>query len=98
MSLPHCRDQRRAGLVLPAGPADRALPREDRQRRQELALVHQVEGAPLLGVRHPHDLVQFGAAVFLLERAEQAAALDAGELLVVAGEDQLGARRPAPGR
>ena len=56
--------------------------------------MHQIEGAPLLGVGHPHDLVQFGPAVFLLERPEQAAALDAGELLVVAGEDQFGPGRP----
>ena len=56
-------DQRLAGLILPAAPMDRTLPRKDRQGRQELALVHQVEGAPLLGVGHPHDLVQFGAAV-----------------------------------
>ena len=56
-------DQRLAGLVLPAAPMDRPLPRIDRQCRQELALVHQVEGAPLLGVGHPHDLVQFGPAV-----------------------------------
>ena len=94
MSRPHCSDERRAGLVLIAGPMDRALPGENAKRRQELALVHQIEGAPLLGVGDPHDLVQFGAAMLLLERPEQAAALDAGELLVVAGEDQFGAGRP----
>ena len=60
--------------------------------------MHQVEGALLLGVGDPHDLVQFGAAVLFLERAEQAAALDAGELLVVAGEDQLGAGRAGVAR
>jgi hypothetical protein len=56
--------------------------------------VHQVEGAPLLGVGHPHDLVQFGPVVFFLESPKQAAALDAGELFLVPGKDQLGAGCP----
>ena len=56
--------------------------------------MHQVEGAPLLGVGHPHDVMQFGPAVLFPERPKEAAALDAGELFVVAGEDQLGAGCP----
>ena len=51
------------GLLLAPAPADPALPGKDRQRRQEFALVHQVEGAPLIGIGHPHDLVQFGGAM-----------------------------------
>ena len=73
-----------------SAPVNGALFLEDAERRLEIPGMHPVEGALLVGVGDAPDLVQFGRAVFLPQGAEHAAALDAGELPVVAHQNQLG--------
>ena len=60
--------------------------------------MHPVKCALLFGVGNPPDFVQFGRPVFLPQGAEDAAALDARQLLIVANQNELGPALPRLGR
>jgi hypothetical protein len=87
-------DKRGAAFLLPFRPMDRALPVKDAKAGFKIALVHRVKGGFLVGVLHAINRMKLGGSVFGFQDIEKAAALDAGELLIVARANDLCA---APG-
>ena len=85
-----------ARVLLVLRPGDRPSPVERRHGLGEPALGQVARRLPLPVDALAGDLGDFRRAVPLAQFGEQPAALDAGELPVVAGEDHLGARPAAP--
>ena len=85
------RDQGLARIHLVVGPGDRPGPVERGHGLGEPSLRQVVRRLPLPIDALPRHRGDLRRAVPLRQLGEQPAALDAGELAVIAGEDQLGA-------
>ena len=77
------------GVVLLRRPVNPARLVEGFERLRKLALVHLAEGRFLLGLLDALHVAKDRRAVRLPQRLEHAAALDAGKLRVVAGENKF---------
>ena len=85
------RYERRTSLVLVLGPGDRPSRVIGRYGIGKPSFGQVLRGSALPIDALPGDFGDFGRAMAGLQLGEQPAALDRGELAVVAGEDQLGA-------